>query len=54
MNRYTPLIIFLTVVVTLGSMISGAEMRDSGWEMAAIAHECAQHNPETGVFEWLK
>lgn len=45
-------IIVLFVVAVIVSLITGAELRDTGWMRAAIENECAAYNPQTGVFEW--
>lgn len=51
-SKYAPLAIIAVIVLTIGSSILGAELRDSGWKKAAIEHGCAQYNATTGHFEW--
>lgn len=52
-DKYVVPMILALVIWTVLCLIVGAEMRDGGWERAAIEATCAQYNPTTGLFEWI-
>lgn len=45
---------FMAFLMAIASCSSGARMTREDMEAQAIAHGYAQHNPQTGKFEWIE
>ena len=43
----------ILMLIVLG-FVSGIIVTSGYWEQKAAETSCAQFNPQTGVFEWLK
>ena len=54
LEEWIEVMMAIVAVALIITFIMVAISKTNTYKEEAIKHECAQYNPQTGVFEWIK